>query len=284
MKKGTISLLTQLVAGAVTLIILLIIGWTVYTLLSKGALAGQCKEAVLLYSGSKVITAGFGEGKQGKCVADRPTITAKELDDLTDMAQRAIGRYIKTDSPAASYFSLTAQSLYEWSLEKIMADQMARCQDTAWYGGLDIQRNNKLSAMLAGPGSYLCVLCARVKFGQSVIDIFGSQDIFVMKPWLDANNKFGKTYTAFLTENIDPWYQQYVVNRARFNISRTAAVVFVAGTKVESGTPFAQAKGGVGIFDYNTLTSNLGWNEYSALGPVKTSAEVPAKCVVIIGD
>jgi len=278
MKKGTLSLLQTMIVGAITLLVLLGIGYTMYKILEKSGTKGQCQVAALKYTGQKYLSAGF-KAAEARCKADTPTIELKDLDALKARAKSAIDRYVSEGSPAAAHFSQTEQSRYEWALDKIMADELVNCFGKGWRGWLDLKGTTTASFMLRETGAKLCILCSRVKFSQEVRDIFGSTTEFDLRPWLDANNKEGKTYYALLTQGVDDLSKTFL--DPPFYISTSQAVLFVAGT---SKDPFAltQGQGGVGIFDYNSITSDLGfWESTQRLGIV-TKAD--AKCKIIIGD
>jgi len=277
MKKGTLSLLQTMIVGAITLLVLLGIGYTMYKILEKSGTKGQCQMAALKYTGQKYLSAGF-KAAEARCKADTPTIEVKDLDALKSRAETAIDRYISEGSPAADYFSQTEQSRYEWALDKIMADELVNCFGKGWRGWLDLQGTTTGNILLAETGAQVCILCSRVKFSPEVRDIFGSTTEFDLRPWLDANNKEGKTYYALLTQGVDPSYQ--FLDKS-FDISTSKAVLFVAGTTKEAFA-LTQAKGGVGIFDYDSITSDLGWEEWIQRAGVVTTAK--AKCRVIIGD
>ena len=294
------ELLVSIIALTVFLIISLIIVFPEFKELIFGAgEKGQCQFSILIRTMSKELTFGFGE-IPAECKANRMTITADRLDKYQTLAKKRIDSYIKNNHPAQSEFPQTTQGRYKWAIERIMANEMVDCYNKGWRGRLDLEGLWAYEFLpgLAGPGEMVCILCTRVKFDKSVRGLFGAQREFEIKPWLDANSREGKTYYTLMTEEQHPLFKGFV-RESEFNIDKTEAVVYIAGTWKKAGTLSTYGVGGVAIVDYDKLTTDLGFEEYKKLRlnellfgiagymlPVEIAAKYgeTARCTTIIGD
>ncbi|VVB81063.1 Uncharacterised protein [uncultured archaeon] len=267
---------------------------------------GQCQFSILLRTISKQMSFGFGE-IPAECQMKRITVTDKEIDSYTSLAKNRIASYKAQNNPAQYNFPDTPQSEYNWALEKIVADEMVDCLNKGWRGRLNLEATGLPTDMFKELGAQMCILCTRIKFDQTAQNLFGQKN-FTMKPWLDANVKESKTYYNLLTENTDPFYQAFVTY-SQFDIRKPTAIVFIAGVEKKEGEFLTDGVGGVGIFNYETLTTDLGFTEYRGIGldnkafiligpqglavwglsslgviPKNINQTATSKCKVIIGD
>jgi len=264
---------------------------------------GACQFSVLLKTMSKQMSFGFGE-IPAECKMKRITVTDKEIDAYNSLAKKRIASYKEQNNPAQYDFTDTPESEYTWALEKIVGDEMVDCLNKGWRGKLDLAATGIPTDLIKELGAQMCILCTRIKFDQTAQDLFG-QKVFAMKPWLDANVKESKTYYTLLTQNIDPYYQTFVTY-SEFDIRRPTAIVFIAGVEKKEGEFLTDGVGGVGIFNYDALTTDLeftetrgidisnkafivispaGWT-LAKLGviPSNITQTATSKCKVIIGD
>lgn len=261
MNKAQTSILVSIIALTFTLVVLLVVVFPPFRALVLGTSeTGQCQFSVLLSSLAKKISFGFGDIPPA-CKMKRMTITPDDLERYERLASRTTERFEELGlTKAVSEFPDTEYGHLKWALHRVIANEMIDCYNKGWRGQMDLKASGWPTDILEETGAYLCILCTRIKFDQDLRNLFGARRTFYMDTWLKANNREGKTYYQLITEGVTPFFRGFV-DQANFNIDKNQAVIFIAGINKEKGDLGTTGTAGVGIFEYDKLTTDLGFDE-----------------------
>ena len=315
----------ELLVGIIALLATFVVLLTIVYPPVKNALFGtgetaECQFSILLSSVTKTLTFGFGD-IPAECKMKRMTITDKHIEQYQNYGKKATDRYRKQNVPAQSDFPQNKEGINRWAFSKIIADEMVDCYNKGWRGGIDLTATGWPTDIIGKEtGAFLCILCTRILVDDTAQQMLGDNFIKI-GPWLDANNKEGKTYMALLTEGTHTSYQSFV-KYSWIELDRPTAVTFLAYVGKDVGDLTThEVTGGVALLPYETLTKDIGFNMQPAeivhgktitavallLIPtpwtfgagagillseffgwtdpnVQLGEESPAKCAVIIGD
>ncbi len=89
------------------------------------------------------------------------------------------------------------EAVAEFALDKIIADELDDCWGKVLRGKLPIYSNEYFSKRIN------CIICARIKFDQEVIQLFQNKQIRSLVPWMQYNPLKGTStaYWKFITED-----------------------------------------------------------------------------------
>jgi len=288
MKKGImISTLVGILALVTTLLVIISIALPPIkeALMSQGT-KGQCQYATLLSGLTTIATIGFGK-IEPHCLADRVTITKEDVEAYDFLASKAVSRYQEEGSRASLYFPMGDYGARKWTVHRIVANKLGDCYDRGWRGQLDYTSTGWATEIFDETGAFLCILCSRIKYDRDLVNSFPAGDrSWTMSPWLDAENRGGTTYSEFLTSGTKPFYQ-YFIDNARIDLEETQAIVFFTGIHKDQWSLNTYGAGGVGIFDYDQLTTDLGWDSIKRIPGFFDDwwlEQENAHCATIVGD
>jgi hypothetical protein len=250
MKKRGVATetLVGVAAIAIVLIIFLLIIPNFQTLFAGIAQKGGCQWSLLAHSLTKTPGLGFVT-IPAECKAKQLDITLDLLAKEFPAARKRIATYYDMTGTMYTYPKYeeirkaflnprpTEDQLYEWALDKVVADEMKSCWDKVWKGQLalfdewwnlyditlfglnsgdyatDEKRAEAVMGKWSDPTGVLfqvwgpptnCVVCTRIKFADDVKTKFANKEITSLRAWMDSNpvpyDSAGRSYFAYITE------------------------------------------------------------------------------------
>jgi len=178
----------------------------------------KCEWSILLASVQKFGTAGIAEGIPEGCKAKMVSISMKDLEKGQKLAKKRIKEYIdKKEVYKPRFFTNTDQdTLYEFALDKIIADELVDCWEKVFKGHMPLfdqwwrlytwdtppETAGQAFKQWYVPGQIHsppvnCVICSRITFSDDVIDRFRGKHIVSIEEFL-KNNPVPGTNTPYL--------------------------------------------------------------------------------------
>lgn len=278
MKGIAVNQLVMIIALTVVLLVILSIVFprTAETL-QKYSTAGQCEFSVLMSGVAKQISLGTRTAPI-ECKTHTLDVTPDYLKRYDKAATDAIARYQREGNlQAMAEYPNTDFGKNKWLVSKVVAQELWDCDNKGWKGAIPM---TGFSDLFGKTGAGVCILCSRIKFDPAVQHLF-TPGTFPLKPWLQ-HNYFGSTsYLDSITDGKVPFDKELIEN-LRFSIDEPLAVAYVALETKEEGSFQSLAIGKPIVAPYSKLTTDLGWDMTSGLGPLATTK--PAYCGLIIGE
>lgn len=239
-KKGEsegVSTFVKATAALITLVVFLFIVPTVGQKLMAAESKGSCEWSVLVSALTR--TPGFGfENIPAACKAKYRNVTLADIQANYPAASTAIEGYSKKGPAYADisrmFSTPSAEQLAEWSMNKIVADEMVDCWDKVWHGGLPLFDEwwkligkRDLEDGLVGfehPPTF-CVVCARLKFAEDAKIAFAVKpSITSLAEWM-RTNPVPRTNTPYYLYVLPDWLKSFSPNYP-YTVGEPLAIVY----------------------------------------------------------
>ncbi|MEM4263950.1 MAG: hypothetical protein QW666_03605 [Candidatus Woesearchaeota archaeon] len=255
------------IAAVIALVVLLFIvpelGKKLYAAGSKG----ECEWNVLVSALTRTPGLGF-ENIPVECKAKYRNVTMADLQANYPSAEKMMDIYKKKNYPIANIFNNPSDKLQlaEWSMDKIVADEMVECWDKVWHGEMplfdvwyrliDYKKDvidtlsddqlkeveaNKIPIQIEKMSmlDYLkvwnirfkeppifCIVCARLKFDDDVKKQFATKPTITSLTHWLMSNPVPGTSENYYLYILPDWLKNKIAQQYSYNVNEPIAIVY----------------------------------------------------------